>query len=64
MELVKGGSAIKKAAASYDIAMAFYLLEDYEMAAKWLDMADSLENLSLSKGLRKRINERLEKLRK
>lgn len=64
MELVKSGSAMKKAAASYDMAMAFYLLEDYEMAAKWLDMADSLENLTLSKGLRKRINDRLEKLRK
>ena len=63
-EFVKGGTALKRAAASYNIAMAFYLLEDYEMAAKWLDMADSLENLSLSPGLRKRITERLEKLRK
>ncbi len=58
---MKEGSAIKRAAASYNIAMAFYLLEDYEMAAKWLDMADSLENLSLSQGLRKRIKSRLEK---
>ena len=59
-QFVKEGSAIKRAAASYNIAMAFYLLEDYEMAAKWLDMADSLENLSLSPGLRKRIKSRLE----
>lgn len=60
-QFVKEGSAIKRAAASYNIAMAFYLLEDYEMAAKWLDMADTLENLSLSPGLRKRIKSRLEK---
>ncbi|MBR5404624.1 MAG: tetratricopeptide repeat protein [Bacteroidales bacterium] len=60
-QFVKGGTALKRAAASYNIAMAFYLLEDYEMAAKWLDMADSLENLSLSQGLRKRIKSRLEK---
>lgn len=60
-KFVKGGTALKRAAASYNIAMAFYLLEDYEMASKWLDMADSLENLSLSPGLRKRITERLEK---
>lgn len=60
-QFVKEGSAIKRASASYNIAMAFYLLEDYEMAAKWLDMADSLENLSLSPGLRKRIKSRLEK---
>ncbi len=60
-QFVKGGPSIKRAAASYNIAMAFYLLEDNEMAAKWLDMADSLENLSLSPGLRKRINARLEK---
>lgn len=63
-QFVKGGTALKRAAASYNIAMAFYLLEDYEMAAKWLDMADSMENLSLSAGLRKRINTRLEKLQK
>lgn len=63
-KFVKGGTAIKRAAASYNISMAFYLLEDYEMAAKWLDMADSMENLSLSAGLRKRINTRLEKLQK
>lgn len=60
-EFVKNRIALKRAAASYNIAMAFYLLEDYEMAAKWLDMADSFENLSLSPGLRKRIVQRLEK---
>jgi len=64
MEFMKGGTVLKRACAAYNIAMAFYLLEDIEMASKWLDAADSMENLTLSKGLRKRINERLEKLRK
>ncbi|MBO4633933.1 MAG: tetratricopeptide repeat protein [Bacteroidales bacterium] len=58
------GSVVKKAAASYNIAMAFYLLEDFEMADLWLKQADQLENLSLSPGLRKRINTHLEKLQK
>ena len=61
IELAKGGNAIKQAAACYNIAMAFYLLEDDRMAVRWLDKADSIENLSLSPGLRKRINARLEK---
>lgn len=64
MPFVKSGSALKSAVASYNIATAFYLLEDYEMARKWLDYADSRENLSLSAGLRNRINTGLEKLHK
>lgn len=58
------GSVIKQAAASYNIAMAFYLLEDYEMADRWLSQADKLEHLTLSDGLRKRIDTHLEKLQK
>lgn len=58
------GNELKKASASYNIAMAFYLMEDYEMAARWLDQADKLENLNLSAGLRKRINAHLEKMQK
>ena len=61
MELAKAGPELKSAAAGYNIAMAFYLLEDYWMAQRWLDKADSLENLSLSAGLRTRISAHLEK---
>ena len=60
-EFAASGTEIKRAAACYDIAMAFYLLEDPLMASRWLDQADALENLTLSSGLRKRINIRLEK---
>lgn len=58
------GSALKRACASYNIAMAFYLLQDYELAARWLDQADKLENLSQSPALRKRIASHLEKTQK
>lgn len=53
--LLKSRDPLKKACACYNIAMAFYLMEEPETAGVWLDKADSLENLSLSGGLRKRI---------
>lgn len=61
MELAKAGPEMKSAAASYNIAMAFYLLEDYSMAQRWLDKADALENLGLSAGLHSRIDAHLQK---
>lgn len=61
MPLVKQGSALKRACAAYNMAMAFYLLEDYHMSTYWLDYADKLENLELSPGLRKRLAAHLEK---
>lgn len=54
--LVKTGSDIKRACAAYNMAMAFYLLEDYEMSERWLALADKMENLSLSAGLHTRLN--------
>ena len=54
--LVKTGSNIKRACAAYNMAMAFYLLEDYEMSERWLALADKMENLSLSAGLHTRLN--------
>ena len=61
MPLAEEGSAIKRACASYNMAMAFYLLEDYEMSERWLSMAEKMENLSLAPGLRKRLAAHLEK---
>ena len=46
------------------MAMAFYLLEDYEMSLLWLDYADKLENVPLSGGLRSRLAPHLEKIQK
>ena len=59
--LLKKGNALSRACACYNIAMAFYLMEDYTLAQRWLDQADQLEDVSLSSGLRKRIAARLEK---
>ena len=54
-------SAPKQACACYNMAMAFYLLEDMNLAKDWLDQCDKLENVTLSQSLRKRIDSHLEK---
>lgn len=60
--LVKSGSNVKRACAAYNIAMAFYLLDDYTLSSKWLEYAEKLENVSLGAGLRTRLKSKLEKL--
>ena len=57
--LVKNGSVLNRACACYNMAQAFYLLEDYQLSARWLDQAEKLENLSLAPGLRKRLAKHL-----
>lgn len=61
MPMVKQGSAESRACACYNIAQAFYLLDDYALSARWLDQAEKLENVSLAPGLRKRLAAHLEK---
>lgn len=61
MTLVKKGSSIKRACAAYNLAMTFYLMEDYEMSAKWLALAEKMEDLALTPGFRTRLNAYLEK---
>lgn len=61
MPLVKLGNNTSRACACYNIAMAFYLLEDYPLSVRWLDMAEKLEDVSLAQGLRKRLSRHLEK---
>ena len=61
MTLVKKGSGIKRACAAYNLAMTFYLMEDYEMSSKWLSLAEKMEDLALAPGLRTRLNAYLEK---
>ena len=61
MPFVKQGNNISRASACYNIAQAFYLMEDYGISARWLDMAEKLENVSLAPGLRKRLSQHLEK---
>ena len=55
---VKARDYQKAACASYNIAVAFYMIGDYELALKWLDQADRMDRLEQSLILRKRILER------
>lgn len=64
MPLVAKGYNIKRACAAYNLAMAFYLLEDFELSERWLSLAEKMENLSLAPGLRKRLGAHLEKTQK
>ncbi len=56
MPITKNSHPTKRACAAYNMAMAFYLLEDYEMSRSWLEVADKIESLSLSPGLHKRLD--------
>ncbi|MBQ9193942.1 MAG: hypothetical protein IJ156_09515 [Bacteroidales bacterium] len=58
MALSAAGSYTKRACACYNTALAFYMMGDLSIATKWLDRADGYEPLSLSPGLRKRIEAR------
>ena len=58
MKKVNDGSYSKRACACYNTALAFYMMGDLNLAAKWLDRADELGSPSLSPGLRKRIEAR------
>ena len=59
--LVKAKNQYKAAHACYNMAMAFYLLGDMQLASKWLDEADKLENVSQTGSLRRRIINSLQK---
>ena len=58
MKQIASGNSLKRACACYNLAVAFYMMGDLNLATKWLDRADGYENLSLSPGLRKRIEAR------
>ena len=58
MKKVSEGSDTKRACACYNTALAFYMMGDLRLATRWLDRADEHASLSLSPGLRKRIEAR------
>jgi len=60
-QFVKSSNKQKAACASYNIALGFYLLGDMQLATRWLDAAEGIENVTLAQGLRKRIASHLEK---
>lgn len=59
--LVKSRNQYKAAHACYNMAMAFYLLGDMQLATRWLDEADKMENVSQTASLRRRIIKNLQK---
>ena len=52
------GKGIRAACASYNIAQSFYLLGDYDLATRWLDKAEQMENVELAPTLRRKIAEK------
>ena len=58
MKHIGDNSYTKRACASYNTALAFYMMGDLNLATKWLDRADQFGTPSLSPGLRKRIEAR------
>ena len=59
--LVRKGSNLKRACAAFNMAQTFYLMGDYPLSVRWLEMADRLEKLELTPVLSKRLQERLQK---
>ena len=59
--LAREGNPVKRACACFNIAQAFYLMQDYALSARWLEMARELENLPQAEALQKRLASHLEK---
>lgn len=56
LPLVKKGMSSKcRAAAAYNLSVAFYMLEDYALSTEWLDYCDKLAAMPLSPGMRSRL---------
>lgn len=55
-ELLDSMDIMKRACASYNIALSCHMLGDYKLAEEWLDLSDKETELPMSVTLRKRIN--------
>ena len=59
LEFLSTKDMMKKASAEYNIAVACYMLGEFDLALEWLDRSDADNKLpTLSDGLRKRIEAR------
>ncbi len=58
MKLVNTNNLMRRSCAEYDIALGCFMLGDNDLALKWLNQSDKDYPISLSSGLRKRINSR------
>lgn len=61
MELADTDDNVKRSCAEYDIALGCLIMGQPQLASEWLDRSDEDCPISLSDGLRKRINYRLGK---
>ena len=58
-DLLDTNDALKRASAEYNIAVACYMMGDFDLAVEWLDRSDTENKLpTLSDALRKRIEAR------
>lgn len=58
INLLDTNDMLKRSCAEYNLAVATFMLGDYNLASEWLDRSDADNKLPLSDALRKRINER------
>ena len=56
MGILSTNDVYKRSCAEYNIAVACYMLGDYDLAAEWLDQSDKDNMLPVSEAMRKRIN--------
>lgn len=56
MDMLSTQDLYRRSCAEYNIAVACYMLGDYELASEWLDRSDKDNLLPLSDALRKRID--------
>lgn len=58
LELLDTNDMLKRSCAAYNLALASYMLGDYDLASLWLDRSDKDNRLPMSDALRKRIDAR------
>ena len=58
LALKSSNDLLRRSCAEYNIAVACYMMGEYELASEWLDRSDKDNKLPLSDGLRKRIDSR------
>ena len=59
MGMLDSSTGDRLSSLEYDIALGCYMLGNYSLALEWLDMSDKTVPISLSAGLRKRIEARM-----
>lgn len=58
LELLDTKDVLKRSCAAYNMALASYMLGDYDLASRWLDRSDKDSKLPMSDSLRKKIDAR------